>query len=267
MGFTFKGIHSSTFTNFHYKTTSLPLLPRRLIDTQIVIGDKGKKIRFDNGYEDRYIALSCVFVQPDLQLRRKEANELTNWLIGEGELIFDFDPDRIYNARIEDEVILNMMGDADEFELEFVADPECFTNPIGYTIVRTAFDEFDSITTPRTSTISSTNFEDNTDYYVIVEVTTGAVALDNFNISLGSLNYDTSIQIEDVPASTECTFDVYRDILTIDGEPYAGSSTTASGSPLIFNNSNGNSDIYYWGVGNDTDLNVAVTFYFSKILY
>ena len=243
MGFTFKGIHSSTFPSFYFKTTSLPLLPRKIVSTETVIGGN-KKIRFDNGYEDRRITMSCVFVESNLQQRREDMKALVNWLTGEGQLTFDYEPNRTYTARIERDVNINMMGDADEFDIEFIADPYCMESGIAEWSY-TDFADAEGSTTYPEYLYSINDYPDGTKLYPIITVT--AKGTQTNQIVVVALKNENTRNIgaqKMAPGET----------VTIDG--FNQTATFADGSDASERFYSQSGEWFEYVVGTDTDLEV-----------
>jgi len=117
-GFTFKGIHSSTFgvRETPGDRVLLPLKRRSLID---IPGRSTSVIQEDGGYEPRVETISCSYgAQPGVSLQR-QVRLIAGWLDGVGELTYDYEPEMHYNAFLSSPPPTVKQLEFATFELEF----------------------------------------------------------------------------------------------------------------------------------------------------
>jgi predicted phage tail component-like protein len=96
-GFTFKGVHSSTYGVFETPETRVlsPLKRRTLID---IPGRNTAFVQEDGGYNSRVESIICSYAaQPGVSLQR-QVRLIAGWLNGIGELTYDYEPEMHYNA-------------------------------------------------------------------------------------------------------------------------------------------------------------------------
>jgi predicted phage tail component-like protein len=98
-GFTFKGVHSSTYGVFETpEDRVLSPLKRRTLIT--IPGRNTAFVQEDGGYDARVESISCSFAQesiPTANLQR-QVRLIAGWLSGMGELTFDYEPEMHYYA-------------------------------------------------------------------------------------------------------------------------------------------------------------------------
>ncbi len=98
-GFTFNGVHSSTFGVFETPESRV-LSPRKRRELIPIPGRNTAFIQEDGGYESRVESIICSFAQitvPTVSLQR-QVRLIAGWLKGIGELTFDYEPEMHYNA-------------------------------------------------------------------------------------------------------------------------------------------------------------------------
>ena len=98
-GFTFRGVHSSTYGICTQDQERAILPPGR--DERIVI--PGRSGYYDGPpgvYDERVESLHCAFTCPPGKTVPEMCREIAYWLSGEGRLSYDKEPDKHYNARI-----------------------------------------------------------------------------------------------------------------------------------------------------------------------
>lgn len=117
MGIRFKGKHSKDF-KVYIKTKNLPLIAQKRVSEEVVLGRDGS-YKFEGGYADKSITLNCILLENDLILKRQKAREVAQWLSGEGELIFDYEPDKFYKAKVVNQIDNSIQYSADEFTVTF----------------------------------------------------------------------------------------------------------------------------------------------------
>lgn len=117
-GFTFKGIHSSTFGVRETPGDRVlsPLKRRSLIE---IPGRSTAVIQEDGGYNSRVESILCSYArQPGVSLQR-QVRLIAGWLDGVGELSFDYEPEMHYNAFLSSAPPTVKMLDYATFDLEF----------------------------------------------------------------------------------------------------------------------------------------------------
>jgi phage-related protein len=96
-GFTFKGIHSSTYGVFETPGDRVlsPLKQRTLID---IPGRNTAFVQEDGRHASRVESVVCSYgAQPGVNLQR-QVRLIAGWLSGIGELTYDYEPEMHYNA-------------------------------------------------------------------------------------------------------------------------------------------------------------------------
>lgn len=99
-GFTFKGVHSSTFGISTQDQSRILLPPRR--EGRLTI--PGRSGYFDGMlstvYDERAEEILCGFVKPRNMTISEACRAIAYWLSGSGRLIYDKEPDKFYQARL-----------------------------------------------------------------------------------------------------------------------------------------------------------------------
>ena len=119
-GFSFKGVHSSTF-GVYENPESRVLLPqkrRTLID---IPGRSESFIQEDGGYNSRVESISCSYVPREGESLQRQVRLIAGWLSGIGELTFDYEPEMHYNAFLSSAppAVKQMAMEYATFDLEF----------------------------------------------------------------------------------------------------------------------------------------------------
>ena len=96
-GFTFKGIHSSTFGVRETPGDRVlsPLKRRSLIE---IPGRSSAVIQEDGGYQSRVESISCSYAAQEGVSLQRQVRLIAGWLDGVGELTYDYEPEMHYNA-------------------------------------------------------------------------------------------------------------------------------------------------------------------------
>lgn len=119
-GFTFKGIHSSTFGVFETPESRvlLPQKRRTLID---IPGRSQSFIQEDGGYNSRVESIFCSYAPKEGENLQRQVRLIAGWLSGIGELTFDYEPEMHYNAFLSSAppTVKEMAMQCATFELEF----------------------------------------------------------------------------------------------------------------------------------------------------
>lgn len=100
IGFTFDSIHSSEF-NVYFKSVDRTLLPAKRL-TQYTVPGKSGTYDVVHGYENRTIQCTIGFTGDDYTREglRQKAREVSQWLSGEGDLVFDDELDKAYVGKV-----------------------------------------------------------------------------------------------------------------------------------------------------------------------
>ncbi len=119
-GFTFKGVHSSTYGVFE-TPQSRQLMPekrRTLID---IPGRSTAFLQEDGGYNVRVESILCSYVPSEGESLQRQVRLIAGWLNGVGELTFDYEPEMHYNAYLSSPppTTKQMAMEYAQFELEF----------------------------------------------------------------------------------------------------------------------------------------------------
>jgi len=100
IGFNFRGKHSSDF-NIGVRSEDRSLIPARRQVTYEIPGRDGNFRYSDGEYDVRDISLRLCLNSDNWEHLRIKAREIANWLSGSGRLIFDDEPDKVYNATLK----------------------------------------------------------------------------------------------------------------------------------------------------------------------
>lgn len=128
-GFTFKGIHSSTY-GVRETPSSRVLSPLKRRNLLTIPGRSTAYIQEDGGYEPRVESIICSYArQPELFYLdseitiREQVRLIAGWLSGIGELTFDYEPNLHYNAYVSYPPSLVTMFEFSQFQVEFTMNP------------------------------------------------------------------------------------------------------------------------------------------------
>lgn len=109
---------SSEFSLF-VRTQNIPLLASNRKEHINVLG-RDTPYDFEDGYNKKEIVLQCeigdIFNYSE---RRTVARNIAEWLYEPGELILEYESDKVYQARLINQVDVEMLATYDVFELEF----------------------------------------------------------------------------------------------------------------------------------------------------
>lgn len=119
-GFTFKGVHSSTF-GVYETPESRVLLPQKRRALIEIPGRSEAFIQEDGGYNSRVESISCSYVPKMGESLQRQVRLIAGWLSGVGELTFDYEPEMHYNAFLSSAppAVKQMAMQYATFELEF----------------------------------------------------------------------------------------------------------------------------------------------------
>lgn len=179
-GFTFKGIHSSTYGVYETPESRI-LSPRKRRELISIPGRNTSYIQEDGGYDARVESIICTFAQrtkPDVNLQ-KQVRLIAGWLNGVGELTFDYEPEMHYNAFLSSPPPLVKNLQYAEFTLEFT-----INHAFAY---ETAISEtYKSVTNNKQIIINSSGTID-TPVRIIIK-NTGATTINNLAITRRFIN-------------------------------------------------------------------------------
>lgn len=121
-GFTFKGIHSSTY-GVYETPESRVLMPQKRRTLIEIPGRSESFIQEDGGYNSRVESITCSYapMHNDTVGLQRQVRLIAGWLSGVGELTFDYEPEMHYNAFLSSAppTVKQMAMQYATFELEF----------------------------------------------------------------------------------------------------------------------------------------------------
>ena len=119
-GFTFKGVHSSTF-GVYETPESRVLLPQKRRALIEIPGRSESFVQEDGGYNSRIESISCSYIPRAGENLQRQVRLIAGWLSGIGELTFDYEPEMHYNAFLSSAppAVKQMAMQYATFELEF----------------------------------------------------------------------------------------------------------------------------------------------------
>lgn len=122
-GFTFKGIHSSTFGIYTQDQDRTILPPRREGKIEIP-GRSGYYDGISKGvYSERDESLLCSFKCPPGRTIPEMCREIAYWLSGTGRLYYDKEPDKHYMAHISGEAPMEQHLKYGKFTITWSCNP------------------------------------------------------------------------------------------------------------------------------------------------
>lgn len=121
-GFKFKGEHSSKYS-VYFKSTNRTILPPVRKSSYIIPQRNGDLTNIISVYDTRTISIQVFVSQTNLLKLREKLRDIAFWLQGHGELVFDDEPDKIYDARIEESLDLSQVAYSGEFIVNFICQP------------------------------------------------------------------------------------------------------------------------------------------------
>ncbi len=119
-GFSFKGVHSSTF-GVYETPNSQSLLPEKRRSLIEIPGRSESFIQEDGGYNSRVESISCSYIPKIGENLQRQVRLIAGWLSGIGELTFDYEPEMHYNAFLSSAppVVKQLAMEYATFELDF----------------------------------------------------------------------------------------------------------------------------------------------------
>lgn len=129
-GFTYAGIHSSTFGIICDPTTRVILPEKRRMVTDIA-GKSGHHMQSDGTYLAREESFHCYFKKLEGKTIAESARDIAAWLSTDGALQFDNEPDKFYDAYVSGALPQARHLQYGEFDLTFTYNP-----PFAYTAMQ-----------------------------------------------------------------------------------------------------------------------------------
>lgn len=120
-GFKF-GIKHTDDYKIAMRSKNRTMLPQKRQSEEIIPKRHGS-IKFDNGYADRIIEVECYFLENGYENRRQIIRDIALWLATSGQLIFDDEPEKYYDAEIISNVGVSIDAAFDTFSLNFICKP------------------------------------------------------------------------------------------------------------------------------------------------
>lgn len=119
-GFTFKGVHSSTF-GVYETPESRVLLPQKRRTLIEIPGRSEAFIQEDGGYNSRVESISCSYIPKEGENLQRQVRLIAGWLSGIGELTFDYEPEMHYKAFLSSAppAVKDIAMEYATFDLEF----------------------------------------------------------------------------------------------------------------------------------------------------
>lgn len=118
-GFIYNGIDSSAYS-LVVKTTNIPLFSSKKVKMENVLQRDGA-YRFADKHNEKPVIFNCTINDTlDYSQRRYLVRDIAAWLDTPSTLICNYEPDKQYNARLDDQVDLEMLVEADNFKLTFM---------------------------------------------------------------------------------------------------------------------------------------------------
>jgi len=133
-GFSFNNRHSSEFEIF-MKSDDRTLLPAKTQAAYIIPGRDGTYDSSDFDYQNRIITVQIAFFGSgnDMESLRKKVRDIAKWLSGQGNLIFDDEPDKAYTAKVTNGISLSQIVRQGQATVSFDCQP--FAESIEYQTV------------------------------------------------------------------------------------------------------------------------------------
>ena len=133
-GFSFNNRHSSEFEIF-MKSDDRTLLPAKTQAAYMIPGRDGTYDSSDFDYQNRIITVQIAFFgsENDMESLRKKVRDIAKWLSGQGNLIFDDEPDKAYTAKVTSGISLSQIVRQGQATVSFDCQP--FAESIEYQTV------------------------------------------------------------------------------------------------------------------------------------
>ena len=123
-GFSFNNRHSSEFEIF-MKSDDRTLLPAKTQAAYMIPGRDGTYDSSDFDYQNRIITVQIAFFGSgkDMESLRKKVRDIAKWLSGQGNLIFDDEPDKAYTAKVTSGISLSQIVRQGQATISFDCQP------------------------------------------------------------------------------------------------------------------------------------------------
>ncbi len=127
-GFKYKSNGSSEFidsSTFYLtvKTIKSALLAAKNTESENVLNSDFSYV-FTDKHKENTIVLSCELESSlNYSLRRYIARNVAAWLDQSGELVLNYEPDKFYEARLDQEIGLEINSTYDKFQITFIVQP------------------------------------------------------------------------------------------------------------------------------------------------
>lgn len=121
-GFTFKGVHSSTF-GVYETPESRVLLPHKRRTLIEIPGRSEAFIQEDGGYDPRVESINCSYIPKEGENLQRQVRLIAGWLSGVGELTFDYEPEMHYQSFLSSAppTVKDIAVGYSTFDLEFTS--------------------------------------------------------------------------------------------------------------------------------------------------
>lgn len=123
IGFTFRGKHSYDDFGIVMRSKSRPVLPEKRKRQLDIPGRSGTYDFSGDDYENRVIVLECFIDCNAIPALRQHIRRVAAWLAESGQLAFDDEPNKRYDARVYTAVSLEQAMTAGLFTLVFECQP------------------------------------------------------------------------------------------------------------------------------------------------
>lgn len=130
-GFRFNGIHSNDF-DIIVKSDDRTVLPSKRVTKYEIPGRDGIYESDAITYENRIITVTITFNGDDYTANalRERVRTIAKWLSKKGQLIFDDEPDKAYQAQVTDGISISQLTVWGECDISFDCQP--FAESINY---------------------------------------------------------------------------------------------------------------------------------------
>ena len=173
-GFSFNGRHSREFEIF-MKSDDRTLLPAKTQASYTIPGRDGTYNSDDFDYQNRIITVQIAFfgATNNMESLRQKVRDIAKWLSGQGNLIFDDEPDKAYTAKVINGINLTQIVRQGQAVVSFNCQP--FAESIYYkTVQKTVTNAEESITIDMAGTYKA--------YPIITVINEGTEDITNITI-------------------------------------------------------------------------------------
>ena len=123
-GFRFNNRHSSEF-GIYMLSSDRTILPAKIQQSYTIQGRDGTYDVGDITYQSRQISVQISFwgTEQNMETLRDRIREIAKWLSGQGNLIFDDEPDKAYNAKVLSGISLTQIVRMGQATIAFTCQP------------------------------------------------------------------------------------------------------------------------------------------------